>query len=559
MTTIPEKLKYFSFVKLDGRTKKPFDKDWQVNPVKLKEIKKWISLGNNYGILCGYKGRVVIDSDAKELTCYLEKALPKTFTVKGRPNRRHFYFDCPDLDETITLAINPAAGKAYGSVFSKGHQVVGPGSIHPITRKLYTIVNDVPIVNITKAELMKIVDPFLAKYENKNQVDIPNIAELVEEKFGKKVVVKEYLRYYLTNCYSGKHEDKHPSMLISRTTGYISCKACGYKSNIKKDFGIRLEEDVDPDEALQQGHVDILKAVNEVPPTPDFVIPGLKLGNVGALVSTGGLGKSFFDLQTGISIATGIPLCGGIWGTDKQPLKTGKIVIFSAEDSSEDIAARIHSIIKVYAKAGIKVPDLPLLEQNLHIFSLVSYIPELMNVEGNHQASRWYDSIVKYSDGARLVMLDPISRFRGISEENSNTLATRLIQILESITYKVKTALLVTHHSSKAAALNGVGSQRDAIRGASAFSDAIRLQYNLTTMTENEAEELLRPSKWDPEDEPRLKFLKLTMSKVNYTEQQRPIWLHRESDGVLMQAKQFQGNQQADTRSKPDKNRKMVG
>ena len=54
----------FGFVKLKPKSKVPLEKEWQNKPYNIQEINEWFKHGNNYGIMGGYGGLIVIDADA---------------------------------------------------------------------------------------------------------------------------------------------------------------------------------------------------------------------------------------------------------------------------------------------------------------------------------------------------------------------------------------------------------------------------------------------------------------------------------------------------------------
>lgn len=381
------------------------------------------------------------------------------------------------------------------------------------------------------------------------------LQEQINKNYGKDVTVKDYGNYFLTNCYHEGHADEHPSMLISKITGRVSCLSCKYTSTLENDFDIKIPQTQYIENIFIYNRIDIIKAINEVPVPYDYVLPALERGKIALVVASSGVGKSFFVLQTAISVATGVPLCGGIWETSTSTFPIRRVTIFFAEDSKKDIERRIHSISEVYKSNDINLKD-GLVAENLNIVSLVGYVPELMDKEGNISKSGFYDAIIKYCEGSELIILDPYSRFKGISDENSNAFANRFVQYLEDIAKRDNSSILITQHTSKFSSFNGIGDQKEAGRGASALTDAVRLQINLSTMTEKEAQTFLINGSLE-RIEDRRKFLKVTMSKVNYAEQKPPVWLHRESGGVLMKTELTQ-NGVVLSGSKKTKNRRSV-
>lgn len=76
------------FVKLEGNTKRPFEKGWNVDKnYTFDEIK---SHEGNIGFLCGSNNIYVIDIDDTSYFEEIKSIVGETFTVKT-PNGYHFY------------------------------------------------------------------------------------------------------------------------------------------------------------------------------------------------------------------------------------------------------------------------------------------------------------------------------------------------------------------------------------------------------------------------------------------------------------------------------------
>lgn len=160
------KEKRLRFCKIKKGTKKPFEKDWVNKPYEYKEIEDYILKSNNFGILCGYGGLIVIDADTRKLRDSVEKELPKTFTVKTGSGGTHSYFFCPEVKKKIVLTKEKTH---YGEVQAQGTQVVGAGSLHP-NGKYYEVLKDFPIQEISQEDLIKCIKPFMKEvqfYEKK--------------------------------------------------------------------------------------------------------------------------------------------------------------------------------------------------------------------------------------------------------------------------------------------------------------------------------------------------------------------------------------------------------
>lgn len=156
----------FGFVKIKAKSKKPLGLEWQKNPYNLKQIEEWIQQGNNYGVMGGCGGLIVIDADAIVIKELVEAKLPPTFTVRSRENKRHFYYICPELTSKMVFndEVKPSKFQGdedhYGEIISGGSQVVGAGSIHPKTNAPYEVINDIEIATVSK----EIVFSVLAEY-----------------------------------------------------------------------------------------------------------------------------------------------------------------------------------------------------------------------------------------------------------------------------------------------------------------------------------------------------------------------------------------------------------
>ncbi len=173
--TLPVHLqdKRFGFVKLRPRTKIPFEKNWNNRPYSYKTIQSWINHGGNYGVLGGYGGLIIIDTDSPQMVDIVFPNLPETFTVKT-PNRGyHLYYFCEGFDRKVVLEINPEAktdkDEHDGEIISKGSQVVGSGSIHPDTGTRYEVYRDLPIAEVEYDRIMTVLGPYMKTKRKENK------------------------------------------------------------------------------------------------------------------------------------------------------------------------------------------------------------------------------------------------------------------------------------------------------------------------------------------------------------------------------------------------------
>jgi hypothetical protein len=131
--------------------------EWQKTATTdLAQIKTWAAQypENNVGAVArGEAGAVFfleIDSNdvLRRIKAETGKAMPDTFSVRSSPKRGHFYFRhtaksiaCGNISQGYVKC-------GDWSLRADGQYVVGPGSISPKTGEPYTIIDDLPIIDI---------------------------------------------------------------------------------------------------------------------------------------------------------------------------------------------------------------------------------------------------------------------------------------------------------------------------------------------------------------------------------------------------------------------------
>ena len=165
------------FVKIRRGEKRPFETEWQKTRNYAwddADFQVWLSQDNNYGVLCGVGGLLVIDADTPELAEAL-KRLPQTFAVKTGSGGMHAYYFCADFEKKI---IFQAGEKHFGEAQFIGQQVVGPGSLHPNGNR-YTVVCDLPVASVSRKEILENLSDFM---DTEKTVPREKIAEYRKEK-----------------------------------------------------------------------------------------------------------------------------------------------------------------------------------------------------------------------------------------------------------------------------------------------------------------------------------------------------------------------------------------
>lgn len=257
------------------------------------------------------------------------------------------------------------------------------------------------------------------------------------------------------------------------------------------------------------------------PPKRDWVIEDfLPAKIVAAIIAAGGTGKSYLAMHIAVSVASGTSLF------EEFEIKTPKKVVFiSGEDDATELQRRLHKVA-----ATITGQSKTLLDKNLSFMDLADSF-ELFT-ERNKQGeisitenpSKICESITnKIGDDIGLVIVDPISRFRG-GEENLAADSTRFVQALQQIRDQLNTAVLCLHHVNKSA---GVGGSQNNSRGSSAFIDGVRLVFQLNSMAEKDIKNSFGIMLNLPQ------VLTLQSVKSNYGRPIAPLMLARRNDGAL--------------------------
>ena len=148
-------------VRLDGRTRKPIDYEWQNIDVPLEDIKQHVSRRGGVGWQCGEASGWIsaVDNDWREAMELAPRFLPDTLRgAKGREQPSHYIYRSPGLgfqtfrglDGTEIIAL-----KASNN--SRGHQIVVAPTIHPDKGPYHFVggYNPAAVAEVDKDELRK--------------------------------------------------------------------------------------------------------------------------------------------------------------------------------------------------------------------------------------------------------------------------------------------------------------------------------------------------------------------------------------------------------------------
>lgn len=262
------------------------------------------------------------------------------------------------------------------------------------------------------------------------------------------------------------------------------------------------------------------------PPKREWIVHNIiACGVVGILAAGGGVGKSILKLMLAVSACTGLPWLG------IPVVRSGSVLMFSAEDDKDEIHRRLHAVMAHYrTEHPAQSSEIDcLVRQHLHVFDRVGADNRLTEKhDGNISRTSLVDSIIataKQLPELRLVVLDPLSRFDG-GDPNDNSDGTRLIEAAEHIRKSTGAAVLLSHHVAKTSLQNPESGQ-EAVRGASGLVDGARWVGLLQTLRQTEAKKYGIPA-----GEANL-YVHFTAPKANYAPPWEGLWLKRETGGVL--------------------------
>ena len=271
---------------------------------------------------------------------------------------------------------------------------------------------------------------------------------------------------------------------------------------------------MDADKFALPPSLDLHAAFSTKPRDPDFVLPGLVAGTVGALVSPGATGKSFWALEVAAAVAGGGDMVAA--GVSAH----GRVLVIAAEDPVPILALRVHNMGR-----HLKESERDVVVERLDVLPAMALGIDLYG-EG---AQRWADAIVERGRGCRLIVIDTLSRVHS-GEENERRDAARVMRLLEHIAARTGAAVVFLHHITKSVALNGQGDEQQAARGSSVWIDESRWAGFLRTMDKSEA------GQWNVDEEMRKNFVRYGVNKANYCSPILDVWLRRDFGGVLVPA-----------------------
>ncbi len=267
------------------------------------------------------------------------------------------------------------------------------------------------------------------------------------------------------------------------------------------------------------------------PPERDYIFKRLLPRKiVAALIAAGGTGKSFMAIHMAASAAAGAMLLDEF--ISERPIK---VVFISGEDDQDELNRRLRSAIKNFSLSQQSLVDTNLsfidFSSSFELFTNKLNFGETSITETPAKLIKLIQD--KLGDEVGLIIIDPVSRFRG-GEENSAPDTTRFVQTIQLLSEQLNSTVLLVHHVNKNAKMNGAG-QNNA-RGSSALVDGVRLVMELNALSDKEMKDQFNITPGTKE------LLSLSVVKSNYGKKIMPITVEKTDDGSFAPFKQERGD-----------------
>lgn len=253
------------------------------------------------------------------------------------------------------------------------------------------------------------------------------------------------------------------------------------------------------------------------PPSPQVLPPrrwyygrAVMGGFVSLIVAPGGTGKSAMVMAEAVAMATGRNLLGD------NPVRPLKVWVHNAEDDNTEALRRLTATLMEH---GLRWPDL---NGNIILTSGrdLDLVLAVQTRDGGEVRRTVVERIVAEVKAASIdvIILDPLGAMHTLNE-NSNEAANMLMGALREIAHRTGAAVVLVHHTSKAAAMDMTNAGVGASRGASAFTDAARIVRQLVRMSAEEADQFIvaRDQRW--------RYIRVENGKSNMAPAASAAWL----------------------------------
>lgn len=450
------------FCRLKKGSKVPFEKDWQNKPYTMAEIKPFLDSGlEQYGVLAGFGGLIIIDTDNPLLQAEVESKLPLTHRVQTGGGGVHNYFFCSEIDKKIIFR---KGGVHYGELLTKGFQAVGNGALHP-NGNYYKSLDENPIVQIRKQQILDALSDFIPQNAD-NITETPlqePLSPLIEKIIpywnkGDRQNLALALSGHLRKEGSGIAKVKNIIHSICKRTGdsEISMRLACVDSTFQKDESDILgfsglpqefkeaitQEELKQNPPVEAGSYEVMtfKDFKKLKKDKSHIVENfLYPSTITMLYSPPASFKSLIATGFSFAIANGKSFLN---------LKTKKspVLYLDGENSLHNSKERYEQIHK----------GLNLVRQEFPFYVLKNglFMDAKKKLDLGFMAS--LEGIIQ-EKGIKVLMIDTLHRFAFYDENKSDDLNLLYVQIFKPLIQKYKIAILFLHHSTKNGGYRGSG------------------------------------------------------------------------------------------------------
>ena len=199
---------------------------------------------------------------------------------------------------------------------------------------------------------------------------------------------------------------------------------------------------------------------------PDFVLPGVRRGELAILAAAGASGKSYLSQMWAMSLSAGVQIFSFL--PAEKPLK---VLLLQFEDLTEDLTNRGNAVLRAY-------PELENRDLNDNFFAaaLPGQCMDLVGVvDGAETVNERAEAELKdFLQGYDLAILDPLTNIWSGCDENNQGVAMQLMMTLRRVAVHSNSAILVCHHINKASMFLGKSNEAGAVRGSGAIVNSPR-------------------------------------------------------------------------------------